>query len=616
MKQITRRNFINGSAVALGTTALSSSALTFALAEEDALYPPALTGLRGNHTGSNSQAHARAWNANFSAGKILDTKETYDLVVVGAGLSGLAAAFFYRQQHGPDKKILILDNHDDFGGHAKRNEHTIDGRKMITYGGSQTLVEPRDAPAAVKSLFEAVGVDLDRFDTAFDQSFYRDHGLGATTYFNAQQFGRDTVVRHPFCNYYNYIEGLPGAAIPDEVAVAQTPLSERGQRQLLRVLKGGLHSLNISAEDMPDYIKSHQYIDYLTQTLGVDDPQVLHMARHSGIDWSSASTELLTIKKAKQAGALGFAPAAVYDESNPYIHHFPDGNAGVARALVKYLVPSVAKGTTAESLVATHFDYRQLDRSRHATRIRLNSTVINAHHEGDTTDSERVSIDYMQGDQAFRITASHVVMACHNAMVPHIVSDLPEEQAVALSQQLKSPLIYTSVGLRNWQAFKEQGIGLAMSPGNMHQTLFMDFPVSLGGYQYTKGPDEPCIIQMISCPFSEEPGLPREEQYREARYRMLSTNFSMYEEEVRSHLSGMLTPNHFNFDRDVASLTVNRWAHGYTAADPEHPSAAPDGSVSMGRKPHGRITIANSDSAPEADAIRAMEMGYRAISEL
>ena len=615
MKKITRRDFINGSAVALGATTLPSP-LAWALAAEGAAYPPALTGLRGNHPGSNTMAHARAWNADFDLDQIVDTQESYDLVVVGAGLSGLAAAFFYRQKFGPDKTILILDNHDDFGGHAKRNEHTIDDHQLITYGGSQTLVEPREAPEAVKSLFKGVGIDLNRFDTAFNQEFYSDHGLGATTYFNAKQFGRDTVVRHPFGNYYNYIEGLHGAAISDEEAVAQTPLSKRGQRQLLHILKSGLHSLDVSEDDLPEYIKTHNYFDYLTQTLGVDDPQVLHMARHSAIDWSDASAELLTIKKAKEAGALGFAPVKVYDADHPYIHHFPDGNAGVARAIVKYLIPSIAEGATAESLVGAKFDYGQLDGSNHPSRIRLNSTVVDVHHSPDKAGTERVSVHYIQGEKAHKISAGHVVMACHNAMVPHIVSDLPEKQATALSEQLKSPLVYTSVGLRNWRAFKEQGIGLAMSPGNTHQTLFIDFPVSLGGYQHTEGPDAPCVLQMISCPYSEQSGVPAKEQYREARYRMLGTPFSVYEAEVREHLSGMLSSKYFNFDRDVASLTVNRWAHGYTVAGREDPAAGPGGSVTVGRQPHGRITIANSDSAPEADAIAAMEMGYRAITEL
>jgi len=572
-------------------------------------YPPALTGLRGSHPGANTHAHNLAWQASHEVGPSRDTGEAYDLVIVGAGLSGLASAYFYRERFGPDSKILILDNHDDFGGHAKRNEHTIDGRGLISYGGSQTLVEPRSASAIMQTLFSDVGIDLQRFDTAFDQGFYRRHGLGATTYFNARHFGRNTLVRHPFCNYYNYLEGLPGAAISDEAAVAQTPLSDRGKQQLLRVLKGGLHTLNLANHDLERYIETTNYFDYLKQTLGVEDSQVLQMARHSGIDWSSAGAELLTIAEARECGALGFAPVPVYDVDNPYIHHFPDGNAGVARALVRHLIPSVAPGNNAEALVNMRFNYQELDRSDQHARIRLNSTVVNVQHQRGTQSRDSIAVSYFHDDTLHGVSAKHVVMACYNMMIPHIVSDLPEAQADALRQQMKSPLIYTTVGLRHWRALQAQGLGLAMCPGNMHQTAFIDFPVSLGGYEYTQSPDDPCVIQMISCPYSEEIGKPRAEQYREARYQMLSRQFSDYESEIREHLSGMLSSDYFDFDSDVASITVNRWAHGYTVAGPGN-------SVEIGRAPHGRITIANSDSAPAADAIAAMEMGHRAVGEL
>jgi spermidine dehydrogenase len=605
MNNISRRDFLNGSAVALGAAA--TAPYLSADASDSDYYPPALTGLRGSHPGANTHAHKLAWQSTPAPSFGRDTHEVYDLVIVGAGLSGLAAAYFYRLRFGPERKILILDNHDDFGGHAKRNEHTIDGRRLISYGGSQTLVEPRSAGPVMQTLFRDVGINLTRFDTAFDQGFYARNGLGATTYFNAKHFGRDALVRHPFCNYYNYLEGLPGAAISDEAAVAQTPLDDRGKQQLLRVLKGGLHTLDLSHNDLQHYVETTNYFDYLTQTLGVDHPQVLRMARHSGIDWSNAGTELLSIAEAKECGALGFAPVAIYDASNPYIHHFPDGNAGVARALVRHLIPGVTPGIDAESLVNTRFDYRQLDRADQPARIRLNSTVVDVHHKQGSSDS--LAVSYIHNDSVHRVEAQHVVMACYNVMIPHIVSDLPEIQAAALRQQMKSPLIYTSVGLRNWRAFKEQAIGLAMCPGNMHQTLFMDFPVSLGGYQYTQQPDDPCVIQMISCPYSEELGLPRSEQYKEARYRMLGRQFSDYETEIREHLSGLLSSQYFNFDRDVASITVNRWAHGYTVSGPGK-------SVEIGRTPHGRITIANSDSAPAADAIAAMEMGHRAVGEL
>ena len=608
MSDIKRRDFLNGSAVAIAGS-LSGVLPRFSRGSESSPYPPSLTGLRGSHPGSNAVAHQHAWGGGLSGDQVRQTGEHYELGVVGAGLSGLAAAVFYRQQHGPGKKILVLDNHDDFGGHAKRNEHVIDGKTLITYGGSQTLVEPHAADPVIRQLFADIGVDLFRFDTAFDQSFYSRNGLSATTFFNARHFGRDAVVQHPFCNYYNYIEGLPGAAVSDEQAVAAAPLSAEGKAQLLRVVKGGLHLLDVPADELKDYLYNRNYFDYLKHTLGVSDPGVLRMARHSGIDWSSAGTELLSIGEAQECGALGFAPVATYDAEHPYIHPFPDGNAGVARTLVQYLIPEVAEGGNAESLVNARFAYPQLDRDGQATQVRLESTVVDVHHRGGTDNAEDVVVRYVKDGETLEVSATHAVMACYNVMIPHIVTDLPSHQADALRQQMKSPLIYTTAGLRNWRAFKEQGIGLAMCPGNMHQTLFMDFPVSLGGYEYTQTPDDPCVIQMISCPYSEEVGKPRADQYKEARYRMLGRQFSDYESEVREHLSGMLSSKHFDFDRDVASLTVNRWAHGYTVAGPGN-------SVAIGRQPHGRITIANSDSAPAADAIAAMEMGIRAVGEL
>ena len=155
---------------------------------------------------------------------------------------------------------------------------------------------------------------------------------------------------------------------------------------------------------------------------------------------------------------------------------------------------------------------------------------------------------------------------------------------------------------------KDSGIGVAMSPGNMHQAVLMDFPVSMGGYKFTESPDKPCVIQMISCPFGTF-GAPPEVQFREARYRMLSMQFDDYEQEIRRHLSGMLPKGLFDFNRDVASISVNRWAHGYTFA-------GPGDSVRVGRQPFGRITVANCDSAPGADAKTAMMMAHRAVNEL
>ncbi len=606
MTRITRRDFINGTLVTAGSSLLPYRAMA---SLEPSYYPPKLTGLRGSHPGSNTYAHKMVFEGVSEWGSTKKLNESYDLVVVGAGLSGLAAARFFQQKHGDDKKVLILDNHDDFGGHAKRNEHNIDGNLRIGYGGSQTVVEPRYADPIFLELMDDVGVDLKRFETVYDRDFFKRHNLGAVTYFNKETFGEDKVVRHAYCNYPNYVEGVLGPKISNEEAARQAPLSERGQQQLLKVLNGGLHLLDVPEDELEEYIHSHSYFEYLQNTIGVDDPLIMEMARNSGLDWGSVGADLMSIGAAKAAGAMGFEPVAVFDEENPYIYHFPDGNAGVARALVKKLIPRVARGNNAEELVTAVFDYAELDRPGNPVRVRLNSTAVNVRHAGDAADASEVLVDYMTANQSCQVRAKHVVMACYNMIIPYIVSDLPEEQADALRLQSKSPLIYTTVGLRNWRALKEMEIGVAMSPGNRHQAVLMDFPVSMGGYQFTASPDEPCIIQMISCPYGETVGAPRDEQFREARYRMLGMQFEDYEAEIRSHLGGMLPKPLFDFDRDVASISVNRWAHGYTIAGPGN-------STENGRQPFGRITVANCDSAPGADAKTAVMMAARAVNEL
>ena len=610
MSKIARRDFINGTLMAAGASMLpfksSSQAVMAALKPE--YYPPALTGLRGSHPGSNEHAHSQALTKKTDWGPTTDLKEEYDLVVVGGGLSGLSAAYFYQQEHGRDKKVLILDNHDDFGGHAKRNEHTIDGDTRLGEGGSESFEYPHEFSETVLNLLKDLGVDMDRFKTAYDTDFFKRHNLGAVTYFNKRIFGEDKVVKHPYCNYPNYVEGLQGAKLSSKEAAQQAPLSDSGKKQLLRVLNGGLHTLKVPKEELQNYTRTHFYFDYLKDTLGVNDPGVLRMARHSGLDWGSTGTELMSIATARSCGALGFAPVAVFDEDNPYIHHFPDGNAGVARALVKWLIPGVAKGNNAEELVLAKFNYAKLDKSSNTARIRLNSTVVNVEHGDEPRNSNDVSVNYINNNKSYQVHARDVVMACYNMIIPHIVTGLPEEQSAALKLQGKNPMQYTTVGLRNWRAMKALGIGVAMSPGNMHQAVLMDFPVSMGGYEYTRTPDDPCVIQMISCPYGKF-GEPRREQFREARYRMLGLQFKDYEQEIRSHLSGMFSSELFDFDRDVASISVNRWAHGYS-------NGGPGDSTRIGRQPFGRITIANSDSAPGSDAKTAMMMAHRAVNEL
>ncbi len=598
-------------------------------------YPPSLTGLRGSHEGSSTHAHSRAWAKKVDWGPTTPLKEEYDLIVVGGGISGLSSAFFYQQKHGKNKKVLILDNHDDFGGHAKRNEHTIGGETKLIYGGSQTLVSPHARSETTLNLLKDLGIDLDRFKVAYDADFFKRNNLGAVTFFNKQKFGEDKVVKHPFCNYPKFVEGLQRPKLSDEEAVRLAPLSENGKQQLLKVLKGGVHVLKLPKEKLKAYISTHSYFDYLKTTLGVDDPEVLEMARTSCSDWAGAGADILTLGEALGCGALGLDPITwkdvigedeykrelkehgnIMDDGDKYIHHFPDGNATIARMLVKKMIPDVAEGDNAEEIVLSQFTYSELDKSSNIVRIRLNSTVVKVKHGGDPNSSSDVFVDYINDNKSYQVMGKGVVMACYNMMIPHIVADLPKAQSESLRRLVKIPLQYTTVGLKNWRAMKEMGIGMAMSPGNMHQVVMMDFPVSIGGYHFSKTPNDPCAIQMIGCPFGETVGAPPIEQFREARYKMLGLQFTDSDKEIRAHLTGMLPKGLFEFDRDVESITVNRWAHGYAYGgsalyDPDMRRMA-----KKGRQPFGRITIANIDSALSSYAHVAIEQAWRAVNEL
>jgi len=247
---ITRRDFLNGAAltIAAGLTPATQ------LAAQPARYPPALMGLRGQHEGSFEAAHALAREGRKFPVDGLPISETYDLVVVGGGISGLSAAWFYRRAK-PSARILILDNHDDFGGHAKRNEFTLDGRRIVGYGGSQSLQSPKSLYSPVaKGLLRDLGVDVTRFETAFERGLYPSLGLSRGTFFNREMFGRDVLVT-----------GDPGSdednarpnAKPLSEFVSAFPIAEASKAQIVALYSAardplaGVTNLDLSAEAFP-----------------------------------------------------------------------------------------------------------------------------------------------------------------------------------------------------------------------------------------------------------------------------------------------------------------------------------------------------------------------------
>jgi spermidine dehydrogenase len=614
-RAISRRDFINDVGIAVAGTALSQAPLqALGRAHQPGVaatyYPPALTGLRGSHVGSFETAHElgrnrRRWDVASAA----DTSEVYDLVIVGAGLSGLAAAYFYRQAAGSNAKVLILDNHDDFGGHAKRNEFTYRGRLMIGYGGTQSIDTPSAFTPEGKKLLQDVGVDLQRFYTAFDQKLYQGLGLTRGVFFDRETFGVDRTVAG---------EGT----MPWPQFLARTPLPEPVRRDIQRLYDGDTDYLpGLSSDEKQQRLRRISHRDYLL-TVAKVDPGVIPFFQTRTHGYFARGIDAISALTAYNNGlpgyrGLGFTRPSSRRDVEPYIFHFPEGNAGVARLIVRALIPAALPGTTMEDEVTAVLDYARLDAAGQPTRVRLNSTVVRATHNGDPAKAADVDVVYVRGGKTERVRTRSCILACYNAVIPYLCPEMPATQKDALAMAVKAPLVYTNVLIRDWTAFQKLGVSSIHAPASFHSGITLDFPVSLGEYKCPRTPDEPMILHLTRVP--ARPGLPSRDQCRAGRAELLQMSFETFERQTRDELARALGPGGFDPARDIAGITVNRWPHGY--AQGQNSLWDPDWREEerpwiVGRARFGRISIANSDAAATPLTQAAIAMGHRAVEEV
>ena len=460
---ITRRDFMNGIAIAVAGAAgldLSASAADSSAATAGSqLYPPSRDGLRGSHVGSFEAAHRLRDGSPFDISQAALT-EQYDLVVVGAGISGLAAAHFYRQRR-PRARVLILDTNDDFGGHAKRNEFEVDGQILLGYGGTQSIDGPAHKwDAVAKGLLKDLGIDVNRFKTAFDQDFYARWNLGQSVFFKKEVFGIDRLVRRPF-GAWSELDENPHDSAALQAYLDQFPLGQRARSQLFEMMWSDRDVLpGKSARQRLAVLEHVSYRDFLKQYWDADDEVLKFLQKRThelwavGIDAVPAS-ETLTLPGLKaQRKVLEQEP------EEPYIYHFPDGNASIARMLVRRLIPGIAPGNSMEDIVLARFDYAQIDRPEQAVRIRLNSTAVDVRnvHQG-------VEVAYVKDGTVARVAARHCVLACYHAMIPYIASEASAEQRTALHDNVRAPLVYVNVAVRNWQPWQKLGVAYIDNPG-------------------------------------------------------------------------------------------------------------------------------------------------------
>ncbi|BFM14693.1 NAD(P)/FAD-dependent oxidoreductase [Maricurvus nonylphenolicus] len=633
-KSIKRRDFMNGMAFSLAGAALApktlmAESITQARGMESGqqelpadYYPPTRNGMRGSHEGSYEVAHDMAWRG-VKPERYADINEEYDLIVVGAGISGLAAASLYQKHTGGNQRILILDNHDDFGGHAKRNEFHSQGKMLLGYGGSQNLEYPDEYDTITRDFLEELGVDFDQLEQAVHPEFpvaKMDQPMGLFLDEQSEKIvnGMWLPAQYGKGNYKELI--------------AQLELPEDEKQRLMTFFSGGKDYLaDMSLNEKLEYIASTSYKEFLVHRVGLTNRALsfsdsfVRMSNCVGADSLSLTEAFASGAPGLQSvGSLGkLAADLAVDPNNVYTaSFFPDGNASIARMLVRRLIPGVASGNSMTDVVTAKFDYQKLDAPENLVRLRLNSTVVEARNQPDGS----VTVSYVDksgsAPKNLRVKAKHSILACYNGIIPHLCPELPKQQKEHLKYGVKAPFLYVNVLIRDGAVINKAGVNLFNCPNSPFQVVHVTPLTTMGEYEHKVVDGEPTALFMTASPPPQRdldnPNQTVRDLFRQGRYKLYSTPFSDYETDIKEQLNKMFGQFGFDAEKDLEAITVNRWSHGYAYGyfdlfDPEwEQGQAPH---ELGRKPIGNITIANSDSEAEAYVNGAVKAAWRAVKE-
>jgi len=609
---ICRRDFLNSTLLAAGGALLGPLSPQQLLADASAASEWTGYGGVGDYANSNGntlevmtaghQIRSGVFNESLPADTI-DTGEVFDCVIVGGGVSGLSAALFLEKYGGSKLSCLVLDNHPVFGGESKRNEFMVDGQRIMGPQGADHFQQPLPHSFMAR-FFELIGLDWRRFEyqswgspePEIPLGYSFEDARGPDAFYFGAKFGQNPG-KWLIDPYKNKLQGAP--------------ISEKTRTELLRYNEQPKRGLPF---DYPGDEKSRQ-IDSVTIE------QYL-------IEKYGLSQETIQTFMAEEGGGFGAGPDVVsayciyafdvdLSMDAPSLS-FPGGNAGIARHMVKTLIPdSIAGPKTLDAVCRGNINFDALDRPEQAARIRLGSTTVWVKHEGEPSKANFVTVGYTRGGKVYRVKARSVVMAGGCWTSKHVVRDLPATHREAYDQFYRSPCMMANVALRNWRFLYKMGIsGCQWFEGLGSFAAIRKLP-TFSTVQKTIGPDSPVVLTLkVLFPHY---GLPLQEQGNRGRAQLLATPFRDYERQIRAQLTDMFSASGFDASRDVAGIILNRWGHAYVSPQPGFffgKDGKPAPRTVLRAAAFGRIAFANTDLSGTPDHRTAIGEAHRAVNQL
>lgn len=552
--KITRRRFLQGAVAVAGMRVLSGcEPVEKWYRQWNARlknYPPALLGLRGDSEGSTDILRQILQGKTYQLPKN-DAEENYDLIVVGAGISGLASAYLYQKSR-PDAKILILDNHDDFGGHARRHEFMHENRQFLSFGGSASLLAPKTFSADVRNLLSDIGVDINQLRGYFDDKLYTKHwGLEKGVFFNQVVFGRGSVVAQ-----------MPQVSFGQTFsAIEQFPLEIEEKNALKRLYQNPPdYWSGVTPAERQKLSNTLSYYDFLKHTVKLSNSTLAFLQDLSCEKWERSITAI-SVNEAHKLGCPGVQNLGLFaeiTEEEPDIYRFPDGNASIARLLVRKLIPNCANGSTMEDIVNAKFDYEQLDIESQAVRLRLNSTAISIDNH-----LKSVSVYYLERDnkQIVRIQANKCIFAGHIGVGVRIISNLLPDQISAGESNIKIPSVCAKVLVKNALAFVKQGVHTVYAPTSPYYLMKLEEPINIGNYRTPSDPDRPIVIHMMRTA-TDLNAVDARTMYQNGRKKLIEQNYNQLKEEAVEQLKEFYQLADRDFEEEMIDIVINRWEYG------------------------------------------------------